>query len=405
MASVYSVTQVNSYIKNMFDQDFALNHIFIKGEISNCKYHSSGHVYFTLKDKKGVLSAVMFAAYTKKLQFKLKEGMEIIVEGSIQVYERDGKYQLYAKDITNVGAGDLYRRFEELRNELEEMGMFAPEYKKPIPKFALKIGVVTASTGAAVRDIINITQRRNPYVQIYLYPALVQGEHAPNSIIAALKALDSMELDVIIFGRGGGSIEDLWAFNNEHVARAVFECETPTISAVGHETDITITDYVADLRAATPSAAAELAVFDYYAFEEHLQDIKMQLKRRTLDIFNFERQKLENIRLRVELYNPYKSIMMKRRELIDASDKMEILIKKSLDKYKHELAIYAQKLEGLSPLSKLGQGYAYVIDEAGKRVDSVNSVNKNDKVLLRFKDGTVNAIAENINKEECSNLM
>jgi len=404
MASVYSVTQVNSYIKNMFEQDFALNHIFIKGEISNCKYHSSGHIYFTLKDKKGVLSAVMFSTYAKKLQFELKEGMEIIVEGSIQVYERDGKYQLYAKDINNVGAGDLYRRFEKLRNELEEMGMFAPEYKKPIPKFAVKIGVVTAATGAAIRDIINIAQRRNPYVQIYLYPALVQGENAPNSIIGALKALDSMELDVIIFGRGGGSIEDLWAFNNENVARAVFECETPTISAVGHETDITITDYVADLRAATPSAAAELAVFDYYVFEEYLQGIKMRLKRRMLDIFYSKRQELENIRLRVELYNPYKSIMMKRRELVDISDKMEILINKKLDTYKYELAIYIQKLEGLSPLSKLGQGYAYVTDKAGKRVNSVNSVNKNDEVLLRFKDGTVNAIAENINKDECSNL-
>ena len=267
MAGVYSVSQVNSYIKNMFTQDYLLNRISVKGEISNCKYHSSGHIYFTLKDKSGTLSAVMFASQRKGLTFTLQEGQQVVVSGSVDVYERDGKYQLYAREIKRDGNGDLFERYQKLRDELEEMGMFAPEYKQPIPKYAKTVGIVTASTGAAIRDIMNISARRNPYVQLVLYPALVQGEQAKYSIVQGIKTLDKMGLDVMIVGRGGGSIEDLWAFNEEMVARAIFECHTPVISAVGHETDVTIADYVADMRAPTPSAAAELAVFDYRQFE------------------------------------------------------------------------------------------------------------------------------------------
>ena len=254
--SIYSVAQVNSYIKNLFVQDFLLNRISVRGEVSNCKYHTSGHIYFTLKDKSGTLSAVMFAGQRKGLTFQLQEGQQVVVTGSIDIYERDGRYQLYAREIKRDGVGDLFERFQKLRDELEEMGMFAAEYKKPIPKYAKTIGIVTASTGAAIHDIINITARRNPYVQLILYPALVQGQDAKFSIVNGIRTLDSMGLDVLIVGRGGGSMEDLWAFNEEIVARAIFECETPVISAVGHETDVTIADYVADLRAPTPSAAA-----------------------------------------------------------------------------------------------------------------------------------------------------
>ena len=270
MASVYSVTQVNLYIKNMFVQDFLLNRISVRGEVSNCKYHTSGHIYFTLKDKSGTLSAVMFASQRRGLAFGLQEGQQVVVSGSVDVYERDGKYQLYAKEIRREGVGDLFERFQKLRDELEDMGMFAAEYKQPIPKYAKTVGVVTASTGAAIRDIMNISARRNPYVQLVLYPALVQGENAKESIVKGIQTLDAMGLDVMIVGRGGGSIEDLWAFNEEMVARAIFDCKTPVISAVGHETDVTIADYVADLRAPTPSAAAELAVFDYSQFEGRL---------------------------------------------------------------------------------------------------------------------------------------
>ena len=263
MKNVYTVRQVNSYIKNMFAQDFMLNRIYVKGEVSNLKYHTSGHIYFSLKDESGTIACVMFAGSRAGLSFRMKEGQQVIVLGSISVYERDGKYQLYAREIVPAGAGLLYEKFEALKKELAEMGMFAPEYKQPIPKYVRTVGIVTAPTGAAVRDIINIAGRRNPYVQLILYPALVQGEGAAESIVKGIHALEAKQVDVIIVGRGGGSIEDLWAFNEEAVARAVFDCTVPVISAGGHETDTTITDYVADLRAPTPSAAAELAVYEY----------------------------------------------------------------------------------------------------------------------------------------------
>lgn len=279
MASVYTISQVTAYIRNMFTQDFALNRISIRGEVSNCKYHTSGHIYFTLKDGGAQIAAVMFAGQRKGLDFELREGQEVTVSGTVDVYERDGRYQLYAKEITREGKGDLFRQFEKLRNELEEMGMFDSCYKQPIPKYARKVGIVTAGTGAAIRDIMNISARRNPYVQLILYPALVQGEQAKYSIAKGIETLDRMGLDVLIVGRGGGSIEDLWAFNEEMVARAIFNCTTPVISAVGHETDVTIADYVADLRAPTPSAAAELAVFDYGQFVEQVNLYRQVLER------------------------------------------------------------------------------------------------------------------------------
>ena len=238
--NIYTVGQVNSYIKNMFTQDFMMNRIYVKGEVSNCKYHTSGHVYFTLKDETGALTAVMFAGNRKGLSFSMKDGDNVIILGSISVYERDGKYQLYAKEVILDGAGVLYQKFEALKKELEEMGMFSQEYKRPIPKYINTLGIVTASTGAAIRDIQNISRRRNPYVQTILYPALVQGEGAAGSIVNGIHALEQQKVDVIIVGRGGGSIEDLWAFNEEVVARAIFECSIPVISAVGHETDTTI---------------------------------------------------------------------------------------------------------------------------------------------------------------------
>ena len=263
MNSIYSVGQVNNYIKNMFTQDFMLSRISVKGEVSNCKYHTSGHIYFSLKDETGTIACVMFAGQRRGLGFAMKNGDKVVVSGSVNVYERDGKYQLYARQIQLEGAGLLYERFLALKRELEEMGMFAPEYKQPIPRFIRTLGVVTAPTGAAIQDIRNISYRRNPYLQIILYPALVQGAGAKESIVKGIQTLDRLGVDVMIVGRGGGSIEDLWAFNEEEVARAIFECTTPVISAVGHETDVTIADYVADLRAPTPSAAAELAVDDY----------------------------------------------------------------------------------------------------------------------------------------------
>ena len=278
MKNTYSVGQVNRYIKNMFTQDYLLQKIYVKGEVSNCKYHTSGHIYFSLKDETGTLNCVMFAGHRRGLAFAMKNGDKVIVGGSVDVYERDGRYQMYAKEITLEGAGILYERYLALKQELEDMGMFAQEYKQPIPRFIRRLGVVTAPTGAAVQDIRNISYRRNPYLQIILYPALVQGAGAAESIVKGIQMLDKTDVDVIIVGRGGGSIEDLWAFNEEIVARAIFECSTPIISAVGHETDFTIADFAADLRAPTPSAAAELAVDDYRSVIEAVSIYRQRLR-------------------------------------------------------------------------------------------------------------------------------
>ncbi|MDY5578079.1 MAG: exodeoxyribonuclease VII large subunit [Lachnospiraceae bacterium] len=389
MGSVYTVSQVNSYIKHLFEEDFALGTIRIKGEVSNCKYHSSGHIYFTLKDANASISAVMFAGNRKGLKFHMKDGQKVVASGSVNVYERDGKYQLYANEIVDDGEGDLFRKFEELKKELLEMGMFNQEYKKPIPKYALNVGIVTSETGAAIRDIMNIASRRNPYVQLYLCPALVQGEEAVPSIISGIHCLDAMNLDVIIIGRGGGSIEDLWAFNEEAVARAVFACQTPVISAVGHETDTTITDFVADMRAPTPSAAAELAVFDYLKFREDMDNICYTLKKNVRNKYEQKRNLLENYHLRLERMNPVKMIQDKRQRLDYNMDKMGELLNRKLQFNKHRLSLAAERLNGLSPLTKLESGFSYVQDSHGKNVKTVRGVGRGDKLKILVSDGEI----------------
>ena len=394
MAGVYSVSQVNAYIKNMFAQDFALSRISIKGEVSNCKYHTSGHIYFTLKDGLAAIQAVMFASRRGGLDFELRDGQQVVVKGSVEVYERDGRYQLYASQIALDGAGDLFRRFEKLRNELEEMGMFAPEYKRPIPKFARTVGVVTASTGAAIRDIINISSRRNPYVQLVLYPARVQGEGAAESIARGIEVLDRMGLDVIIAGRGGGSIEDLWAFNEEIVARAIFRCSTPVISAVGHETDVTIADCVADLRAPTPSAAAELAVFDFGQFEAQLRGAKELLARGLKRKIDGVRYQTEQYRLKLRLHDPQRQINEKRQRLVSEEDELKRLMERRLSDCRHRLALMSGRLHGQSPLEKLSRGFGFITDEEGRRVDHAASVRPGDRLSIRLADGQIEARAE-----------
>lgn len=391
MAGAYSVSQVNSYIKNMFAQDFALSRISVRGEVSNCKYHTSGHIYFTLKDRTGTLAAVMFASQRRGLSFQLQEGQQVVVTGAVDVYERDGKYQLYARKIELDGRGDLFEKFKKLRDELEEMGMFAAEYKQPIPRYAQKVGVVTASTGAAIRDIMNIAQRRNPYVQLVLYPALVQGEGAAPSIVAGIKTLDEMGLDVLIVGRGGGSIEDLWAFNEEPVARAIFECSTPVISAVGHETDVTIADYVADLRAPTPSAAAELAVFDYRQFEEQRQAYKAALIRAMERQTERRRYLCEQYRLRLRLHDPERMIRDKRQHLADVGERMEALMERRILDARHRLALASGRLHGLSPLEKISRGFGFITDADNKRIEHIKDVEIDDEITVRISDGRLTA--------------
>ena len=389
--NVYSVGQVNTYIKNMFAQDFMMQHICIKGEVSNCKYHTSGHIYFTMKDATGTLNAVMFAGYRRGLKFTMKEGDNVIVTGSVEIYERDGKYQLYAREIELDGAGNLYLRFEALKRELEEMGMFAKEYKKPIPKYATKIGVVTAPTGAAVQDIRNIASRRNPYVQLILYPAQVQGEGAVASIVNGIHALDQLGVDVIIVGRGGGSIEDLWAFNEEEVARAIFQCETPIISAVGHETDTTIADYVADMRAPTPSAAAELAVYDYRAVVEQLDAYKRRLDMMIDQRVDVTRLRLQHLETRLRNLSPENKLRENRMYVVELEQKIEQLMERILVDRRHRVALLAERLEGVSPLRKLSSGYAYVTNEDNKAVTTAEEIKQGDLLSIHLLKGQLKA--------------
>ncbi len=396
MASIYSVSQVNAYIKNMFSQDFMLMRILVRGEVSNCKYHSSGHIYFTIKDEKAAIACVMFANNRKGLAFTLKEGQRIVAEGSVNVYEQNGTYQLYAKRITLDGMGLLYQQFEEMKARLEEMGMFAQEYKRPIPRYAMRIGIVTAGTGAAIRDIVTVARRRNPYVQLYLYSALVQGEGAKESIVHGIEVLDEMELDVLIVGRGGGSIEDLWAFNEECVARAIFACHTPVISAVGHEVDVTIADFVADLRAPTPSAAAELAVFDYRAFEERLCGYKGALLSVMEQKLQRSRMQLEQRELKLKLLSPENRIFHRRQRLIALADKLEQRMDSLMSDRKHRLSLYAQKLNGLSPLVSLERGYSYVQNQDGQVVRSVRQLKEGEEIRLRLLEGSAKAVVTSL---------
>ena len=398
MKNTYSVGQVNRYIKNMFTQDYLLQKIYVKGEVSNCKYHTSGHIYFSLKDETGTLNCVMFAGHRRGLAFAMKNGDKVIVGGSVDVYERDGRYQMYAKEITLEGAGALYERYLALKQELEDMGMFAQEYKQPIPRFIRRLGVVTAPTGAAVQDIRNISYRRNPYLQIILYPALVQGAGAAESIVKGIRILDRTDVDVIIVGRGGGSIEDLWAFNEEIVAQAIFDCSVPIISAVGHETDTTIADFVADLRAPTPSAGAELAVYDYSVVQTQLDELALRYTRRMKQQIASARMRLSNDQIRLSHLSPAGQIREKRSYLVSLEEKLERQMQEKLRERRYQVSLYAEKLKGLSPLEKLSQGFSHVADAEGRTVTDVNRIQVGELVTIHVKNGRI--VAQVKEKEE-----
>lgn len=400
MKNVYSIRQVNLYISNMFRQDFMLNRIYVKGEVSNCKYHTSGHIYFSLKDDSGSLACVMFAGNRSGLKFQMQNGQSVIVLGSISVYERDGKYQLYAREIIQDGMGLLYEKFQALKQELEEMGMFAPEYKQPIPAFSRRVGIVTAPTGAAIRDIMNISYRRNPYVQLILYPALVQGEEAADSIVRGIELLDQSHVDVIIVGRGGGSMEDLWAFNEEKVARAIFQCETPVISAVGHETDFTIADYVADLRAPTPSAAAEQAVADMAAIQGQLRDMQQRLQNRMSERLSDRKKELEHLQEKLKYVSPQHQIQEKYQRLTDIEEELQMLMQQTMKERRHQLMIYVERMKGLSPLEKLSQGYSYTADARGKKITATEQVQPGDLLQIYVSDGQILAEVKEKKKTE-----
>ncbi|MCI9418803.1 MAG: exodeoxyribonuclease VII large subunit [Eubacterium sp.] len=388
---VYSVSAINRFIKDMFSNEYALSVVFVKGEISNCKYHSSGHVYFTLKDASSSLACVIFAGDRRGLSFRLSDGQEVVIGGTINVYERDGKYQLYAKKITLAGDGVLYEKYEQLKRKLEEKGYFDEKRKKPIPRYVKRVGIVTAQTGAAVQDMMQIAARRNPYVQLILYPAKVQGEGASDTIVEGIRRLDRHGVDVIIVGRGGGSIEDLWAFNEEKTAQAIFACQTPVVSAVGHETDTTIADYVADLRAPTPSAAAELVVYDVRQALEQLYGGKERLMRNLFDRIDAARLDLSHMNKMLKSYNPESQMRQKRQYVTDMEDKLSRQWERILNEKKHRLQLLAGRLDGLSPLKRLSGGFAYVADEKGMRVDRAEMVKPGDVLEITWRDGSVRA--------------
>ena len=409
---IYSVGQVNTYIKRLISSDYGLRRIAIKGEVSNLKYHSSGHIYFTLKDADGAIRCVMFASSRDGLAFRMQDGQSVIVNGRMDVYERDGTYQLYASQIRLDGAGMLYQRYEELKQRLFEEGLFDFEHKQEIPRYVKKVGIVTAATGAAIRDIESIASRRNPYVQLVLYPAKVQGEGAANSIVKGIKRLDRMGMDVIIVGRGGGSIEDLWAFNEEIVARAIYDAKTPIISGTGHETDTTIADYVADKRAATPSAACELAVFDYYDFVERLQIYAQRMTNMMMRLYRERRQQLKNYELRLEQQNPGYQLELQKQMLAERKKRMselmwgrmeywnnrlqenkrqfQPLLPDKLQHYRHQLELRTLELNGLSPTAKLVNGYGYIAKK-GIPVKEITDLQKDDVVSITMANGKKNA--------------
>ncbi len=394
--NVYSVGEVNKYIGRMFEEDYLLHRISVSGEVSNYKDHTSGHIYLTLKDDGGCLSAVMFKSRRANLKFPLKNGDRIIATGCIEVYEKAGSYQLYIDTIERAGEGDIYARIEELKRELAEMGMFDAMFKKPIPRFASKVGVVTAPTGAAVRDIIQISRRRNPYVQIILSPAQVQGEGAEESICKAIALLDSQGCDVMIVGRGGGSIEDLMAFNSEAVARAIFEAQTPVISAVGHETDNTIADLVADLRAPTPSAGAELAVYDVSALLMSLDDMKASLRDRMDRNIRTARTQALYHEKRLSALSPVRRVSVIRQKRSDLRARLQLAMKRSLSDSRQRLALCSERLGASSPHKRLEAGFAYVSSEDNRRIRDIDDLEAGDGIRLRFKSGEAKARIEEI---------
>ncbi len=398
---ILKVSQLNFYLKSLIENDANMRYVFLEGEISNLTDHySSGHIYFSLKDEKSVVRAVMFSYAAKNLRFKPENGMKIIARGRVSVYEPSGQYQLYVEDMQPDGIGALSIQFEQLKEKLTKEGLFDKAHKKPIPKYPETIGVITSPTGAAVRDILNILSRRYPSADVVMCPVLVQGDNAAPQLTDAIKRFSENKIaDVIIIGRGGGSIEDLWAFNDENLARAIYNCETPVISAVGHETDFTICDFVSDLRAPTPSAAAELAVPDS---AELLQEVSAQEQylRSIMDkkIIDIERSLSSSARL-LFAFSPSKKIDDGLNSLKNIKKRMLKLSETVVDLNTHNLTKIASKLSALNPVSVLMRGYSYITDANDKTVSSVNDVKTGDRINIKVSDGDFTAVVDNSVKE------
>ena len=396
--NVYTVGQINAYIKNMFSQDYLLHSVIVSGEVSNIKYHSSGHVYFTMKDESGVLSAVMFKGNAMKMTWRPQNGDMIEAAGSVGTYEKSGNYQLYVTAIQKSGAGAQHEELKKLIEKLSEKGMFDDMYKLPIPKYAFTVGVVTSPTGSVIHDIRQVAARRNPGVEIILQSAKVQGDGAAASIIEGIRALCMRGVDVMIIGRGGGSEEDLSAFNDEALAQAIFDCPIPIISAVGHGDDESITDMVADVHAPTPSAAAELAVF---LFDDFVKDVGMRsitLERLMQKHIDRNKNEIRQRTLRMEALSPAAKIRMQKMEYKSRAERLDVLMKKKLESTRSRILIYIEKYKALSPLDRIGHGFAAVTDKDGKRITDISLVHPKDTLTLTMKDGTIKATADTIEK-------
>lgn len=435
----YSITALNRAIKNMFDSKPELNRVYIKGEISNFKHHSRGHFYFTLKDENSRIAAVMFSSSAKNVTFVPEDGMKVLVCGRVTVYEATGGYQIYVEQMDLDGIGNLYLEFEKLKKMLEQQGLFDPMHKRPIPKFPKRIGIITAPTGAAIRDILSTIKRRYPICETILFPALVQGVGAKESIVAQLERAQEFDLDVIICGRGGGSIEDLWAFNEEIVARAIYHSKIPVISAVGHEIDFTIADFVADLRAPTPTGAAEMAVPNLVDLQTLIAQYRIRLQENMKSIIQFNRKRIDTLRnsyvlknpmalyevkeqkldafierlhtsirtfisdysLRLAhikssyvLKNPLGAYEVKRENILHLEKMLNKTMKSKLDSLSHQYEIMINKLDLLSPLNVLSKGYSLVTAEDGKIIKSVHDVKKDDCIAIRMHEGSLKAIVK-----------
>lgn len=394
--TVYSISQLNNYVKGLLDKDENLVHVFVTGEISNFKAHYSGHLYMTVKDEMSSIKAVMFAGNASKLKFLPENGMKILALGTVSLFTRDGSYQLYITDMQPDGAGALNIAFEQLKKKLEGEGLFKQEHKKPIPRFPQRVGVVTSATGAAVQDIFNVLKRRYPAAQVVLRPCQVQGDGAAEDIAKAIYEFNRFKgADVLIVGRGGGSVEDLWAFNEEVLARAVFASEIPVISAVGHETDYTICDFVADLRAPTPSAAAECAVPDKLELETRLISVKQHIYSLTKNRVDMERKRIDLIEKNAVLRDPLFSINETKRELVYIAEKLSSLMNSELEKNKSCISAMAGKLDALSPLRVISRGYA-LVEKNGKPVTKTSDLQKEDCVCVKLSDGSFTANVKEI---------
>lgn len=401
MKHIFSVTQINSYIHRIFESDYALKKIYLKGEVSNCKYHSSGHIYFTLKDEKSALRCVMFSSDRYKgLTFHLEDGQLVEVCGNISVYEQAGTYQMYARKIELSGAGELYIRYEQLKQELAEKGYFDFERKKPLPPYPEKIGIVTALTGAAIEDIKSIAQRRNPSVQLYLYPAKVQGEGAAAQIARGIQYFDAAGVDIIIIGRGGGSIEDLWAFNEIKVADAIYQADTPIISGTGHEIDMTIADYCADVRAATPSAACELAIPDIASFSTRMANYREVLdslfQQKLLQMY----QRVSLLEKQLESQRPDRKLMQHRLIYEHLEGKLTQAIRDKYQSRQQQFTRYLDRLSALAPTSRLRGGYVFAHTKEGSPLTSVDQIEKEQSFFITFSDGQAEVMPVSVKKNK-----